>query len=260
MGKFLKSFLKVCLAVISIVNVIIFTVSIVISIISLNPGVKWNEYFDEISPGFYCYYFHTLWTSLDANAYEGKAYSGIYAKILNPHHDETWKIPIKNGLHKTIGLNSGGLLLLLIGITLHFVTKQKMFTIVVDIGAVGLGITGGCLCLKAINDYGHGIPGAIAKRSRPYYFPEKENMEIGYNLAKYSALMTIIASALTVAFIGLYIPFGEGKWIWQKKTNVQPDTERKDPPKTNIESVTKTKDQRRKIEGKMIKVKECRSK
>lgn len=56
---------------------------------------------------------------------------------------ETWKIPIKNGLHKTIGLNSGGLLLLLIGITLHFVTKQKMFTIVVDIGAVGLGITGG---------------------------------------------------------------------------------------------------------------------
>lgn len=52
MGKFLKSFLKVCLAVISIVNVIIFTVSFVISIISLNPGVKWNEYFDEISPGF----------------------------------------------------------------------------------------------------------------------------------------------------------------------------------------------------------------
>ncbi|CAC5388048.1 unnamed protein product [Mytilus coruscus] len=171
---------------------------------------------------------------------------------------KTWKSPIQNGIYKTIGLISGGLLLQLIGIALHGVTKQKVFTIAVNIGAVGLGITGGYFCLKAINDYENGISGAIAKRSRPYYFPEKENMGIGYNLAKYSAIMTIVASTLIIVYIGLYIPFGEEKWIWQKKTNVLPDKEQRAPPKTNTESIPKTIGQRKEVkktEGKMNKVK-----
>lgn len=58
---------------------------------------------------------------------------------------ETWKSPIQNGIYKTIGLNSGGFLMLIVGIALHGVTKQKMLTIAVDIGAVGAGITGGML-------------------------------------------------------------------------------------------------------------------
>lgn len=58
---------------------------------------------------------------------------------------ESWKSPIQNGIYKTIGLNSGGFLLLIVGIALHGVTKQKLFTIAVDIGAVGAGITGGML-------------------------------------------------------------------------------------------------------------------
>ncbi|VDI11683.1 uncharacterized protein LOC143054270 [Mytilus galloprovincialis] len=263
MGKCVKSFLKVLLAILPVVNVVIFIVSIVMLIISLNPGVKWNEYIDEISPGYYVYYFHTLWTSLDANAYEGKLYSGSYSKILNPHHDETWKSPIQNGIYKTIGLNSGGFLMLIVGIALHGVTKQKMLTIAVDIGAVGAGITGGYFCLKAIKDYENGIYGAVAKRSRPYYFPEKENMEIGYNLAMYSAIMTIVASVLIIVYIGLYIPFGEGKWIWQKKTIILPDVEKSIPIETKTKNIPKKIGQQRKAkqtEGKMIEVKEYRSK
>ncbi|VDH97754.1 Hypothetical predicted protein [Mytilus galloprovincialis] len=263
MAKCVRSFLKVPVAVLPVVNVIIFIVAIVMLIISLNPGVKWNEYLDEIAPGFYVYYFHTLWTSLDANAYEGKLGSGSYSKILNPHHDETWKSPIQNGIYQTIVVISVALLLLIVGIALHSVTKQKVFTIAVDIGAVGAGIAGGYFCLKAVKDYENGIYGAVAKRSRPYYFPEKENMEIGYNLAMYSAIMTIVASVLIIVYIGLYIPFGEGKWIWQKKTIILPDVEKSIPIETKTKNIPKKIGQQRKAkqtEGKMIEVKEYRSK
>lgn len=121
----------------------------------------------------------------------------------------------------------------------------------------------GYFCLKAIKDYENGIYGAVAKRSRPYYFPEKENMEIGYNLAMYSAIMTIVASVLIIVYIGLYIPFGEGKWIWQKKTIILPDIEKSVPKETKTKSIPKKIGQQRnakQTEGKMIKVKEYRSK
>ncbi|CAG2246420.1 unnamed protein product [Mytilus edulis] len=128
MAKCVRSFLKVPVAVLPVVNVIIFIVAIVMLIISLNPGVKWNEYLDEIAPGFY----------------------------------NRGKSPIQNGIYQTIVVISVALLLIL-GIALHSVTKQKVFTIAVDIGAIGAGITGGYFCLKAIKDYENGIYGAVAK-------------------------------------------------------------------------------------------------
>lgn len=90
------------------------------------------------------------------------------------------------------------------------------------------------ICFKATQDYQNGIPGAIAKRSMPYYFPENENMEIGFYLAKCSALLMIVASVLMTVFIGLYVPFGEGKWIWQTKIDTLLDTERGVPLNTEL--------------------------
>lgn len=50
-------------------------------------------------------------------------------------------------------------------------------------------------------------------------------MLIGYNLAKFGGVLTIIGSVIILLYISLYIPFGEGKWIWQKKTAVIPSTD-----------------------------------
>lgn len=59
-------------------------------------------------------------------------------------------------------------------------------------------------------------------------------MEIGFYLAKSSSLLMIVASALMTVFIGLYVPFGEGKWIWQTKIDILPDTERGIPLNTEL--------------------------
>lgn len=82
----------------------------------------------------------------------------------------------------------------------------------------------GYLCLIATEEYIKGIPSGISVAASTDYFVEKEDMQIGYNLAKYAAVLTMTGCGLVVADIALYIPFGEGKWIWQKKTNFIQDT------------------------------------
>ena len=50
------------------------------------------------------------------------------------------------------------------------------------------------------------------------YKPDKEVMRLGYSLASYSAIMTFLGCALIIVNVGLFIPFGDGKWIWKKNT------------------------------------------
>lgn len=85
-----------------------------------------------------------------------------------------------------------------------------------------------------------------------FYDPDKEEMQVGYNLAKYSAVTTIIGCAFIFGNIGLYIPYGEGKWIWQKKTEVLPET--KKCPKQLTE--TKKLEQPVKTKGDIVTVQE----
>ena len=50
--------------------VIVHCVSLVMTAISLNPDVKWNEFNKEVFDGYFGYYFHTLGGSIDAYAYD----------------------------------------------------------------------------------------------------------------------------------------------------------------------------------------------
>lgn len=65
---------------------------------------------------------------------------------------------------------------------------------------------------KAIDDYKRGILEAISEIARSpndpinrYYFPEKEEMQVGYNLAKYSIITTIIDCAFIYLFTFVFI-------------------------------------------------------
>ena len=56
---------------------------------------------------------------------------------------ETWKIPIRTELYKGIGLVAGSLFLLTVTPAVHAVTKQKLFTTLLQIIALGLALSGG---------------------------------------------------------------------------------------------------------------------
>ncbi|CAC5374944.1 unnamed protein product [Mytilus coruscus] len=163
---------------------------------------------------------------MDANFYEGRVNTGNYTRILNPHYDESWKNPIKTELYMAVGLVSGTLLLQTVAIVIHSVTKQKLFVVILYLFATGIGAAGGYFDLKATTDYKNGLSDAIASSVKPFYHSKKEKMLIGYNLAKFGAILTIIGSIFILLIISLYIPFGDGKWIWQNKTDILPGEER----------------------------------
>ncbi|CAC5395244.1 unnamed protein product [Mytilus coruscus] len=268
MEKLWKTVVKIILAVLPVICIVLLSVSIVMLAVSLDPGVKWNEYHQKLFPNsnFFGYYFSTLWSSLDVTAFAGEKNglpcTGKYMLLLKPLRDESWRVPIRTTLHQAIGLVSGTLFLLIVSLTINNVTKQKLFCTITKVAALGTGITGGYFTLKAISDYVIGIPDALSLIARSlndpdnrYYYPEKEEMQVGYNLAKYSAVTTIIGCALILGNIGLYIPFGEGKWIWQKKTEVIPDTERRSENFTNFTETNKP-GQPVKNKGGIVSVKE----
>lgn len=58
---------------------------------------------------------------------------------------ERWKTPIKMKLYMTIGLVSGSLLLQTVAIVIHSVSKQKLFVVIINVFAIGLGAVGGTL-------------------------------------------------------------------------------------------------------------------
>ncbi|CAC5388047.1 unnamed protein product [Mytilus coruscus] len=232
-----KTVVKKILQILPVICIVLLCVSIVMLTVSLDPGVKWNEYHKELFPNsqLFGYYFNTLWSSIDVTEFLGKKNglpcTGIYMSLLKPRYDESWKLPVRSALHQAIGLVSATLFLLMVSVITNDVIKQKLFSTITKVIALGTGISGGYLSIKAISEYKRGIPEAISLIARSlndpvnrYYFPEKEEMQVGYNLAKYSAVTTIICCALILGNIGLYIPFGEGKWIWQKKSTVIPDT------------------------------------
>jgi hypothetical protein len=97
--------------------------------------------------------------------------------------------------------------------------------------------------------------GAILKTSVEYglYKSEKDHMKMGYNLAKYSAIITLIACSLILANICLYIPFGDGKWIWQRNAVVIPDPENNNLEKTQDSKVITEKTKKK---GDIITVQE----
>ena len=97
----------------------------------------------------------------------------------------------------------------------------------------------GYFTIQAISHYKDGMIGAILKTSVEYgiYKNEKDHMKMGYNLAKYSAIISLIACGLILANICLYIPVGDGKWIWQRNAVVIPDTENSNLEKTQDSKV-----------------------
>lgn len=94
MGKLLKTAVKIILAVLPVICIMLLTVSIIMLAVSLDPGVKWNEYNQEIYPNskLYGHYFSTLWSSLDVAAFVGQKdpqhpCKGKYWNLLKPLHD-----------------------------------------------------------------------------------------------------------------------------------------------------------------------------
>ncbi|VDI11684.1 Hypothetical predicted protein [Mytilus galloprovincialis] len=244
MGECLKTVVKIVLAVLPVICIVLLSVSIVMLGVSLDPGVKWNEYTQPVY-GIDTYYFSTLFSSLDVAIYAGTKNNlpcvSKYLPVLNPHHDESWKVPIQNKLYQALGLVSGTLFMLMLSLTIHSVSKQKLFTVITKVIALGTGVAGGYFILNATGEYVKGLPGAISLSAASDYYVEKEDMQIGHHLAKYSAVITIIGCALIFANIALFIPLGEGKWIWQKKTDVMSDTEKTIPEKfTNPTETNKT--------------------
>ncbi|XP_076084919.1 uncharacterized protein LOC143055636 [Mytilus galloprovincialis] len=233
-----KTLVKKILEIIPVICIALLSMSVVMLVVSLDPGVKWSEYNQELyyGSGIFGYYFNTLWSSLDVAKFAGlkdphHPCTGKYIDLLKPLHDESWKLPIRSALHEAIGLVSATLFLLMVSVITNEVIKLKLFKIVTNITALGTGTIAVYYSYKAIGEYRRGIPEAISEKARSlydlanrYYFPEKEEMQVGYNLAKYSAVTTILGCAFILGYICLYIPFGEGKWIWQKKSTVIPDT------------------------------------
>ncbi|XP_071144070.1 uncharacterized protein [Mytilus edulis] len=228
-------------------------------VVSLDPGVKWNEY-TEVIWGFNTTYFNTLFTSLDVAIYAGVKNGhpclSKYMQVLNPHQDESWKVPIRETLHKALGLVSGTLFMLMLSLTIHSVSKQKLFTVITKVIAFGTGVAGGYFTLDATGEYVDGLPNAISLAVISQYSVDQEDMQIGYSLAKYSAVITIIGCGLIFANIALFIPLGDGKWIWQKKIDVLSRTEKTMSEEISIPTETKKIVQPVKSKGGIVNVKE----
>ncbi|VDI02113.1 Hypothetical predicted protein [Mytilus galloprovincialis] len=137
---------------------------------------------------------------------------------------DSWKAPIRTKLQQAVGLVSGAIFLLMVSVVTHSLSKQKLFAVISKLCALGTGIAGGYLSMSSTREYVKGIPDYISLAASGDYFAEKEEMQIGYSLAKYGAVITLIGCGLIVADIALYMPFGKGKWIWKIKTDVIPDT------------------------------------
>lgn len=56
---------------------------------------------------------------------------------------DSWKALIRIKLHQAVGLVSGALFLLMVSVITHSLTKQKLFTVITKLCALGTGITGG---------------------------------------------------------------------------------------------------------------------
>lgn len=102
----------------------------------------------------------------------------------------------------------------------------------------------------------NGLPNAISLAVISQYSVDQEDMQIGYSLAKYSAVITIIGCGLIFANIALFIPLGDGKWIWQKKIDVVSRTEKTMSEEISIPTETKKIVQPVKSKGGIVKVKE----
>lgn len=82
--------------------------------------------------------------------------------------------------------------------------------------------------MHALSNYQKGIINGILDSAKipidqgGYYFPEQEIMKLGYSLSQYGGIITIASSCLVLTNCGLYIPFGDGKWIWQRTTDISP--------------------------------------
>lgn len=90
MGELLKTVVIKILKVLPLICIALLSSSIVMLAVSLNPGVKWNEYTTDVW-GLPTYYFSTLHSSLDVAMYagvkNGKPCDSEYLALLNPHHD-----------------------------------------------------------------------------------------------------------------------------------------------------------------------------
>ena len=78
----------------------------------------------------------------------------------------------------------------------------------------------GVFTQQSVGKYKGGIIEGIlpTRKVTKEYKPDKEVMRLGYNLATYSAIMTFLGCGLIIVNVGLFIPFGNGKWIWEKNT------------------------------------------
>lgn len=90
MGECLKTVVKIVLAVLPVICIVLLSVSIVMLVVSLDPGVKWNEYTKKVW-GLDGFYFGNLFSSLDVTTYAGNKNGypcdSDYMPLLNPHHD-----------------------------------------------------------------------------------------------------------------------------------------------------------------------------
>lgn len=84
----------------------------------------------------------------------------------------------------------------------------------------GFCVFEGYFCMQAISNYKKSVVimmTSAATGSGGFYDSDKETMKLGYSLAQYGAYVAFATCFLVLVNCGLYIPYGEGKWIWQKK-------------------------------------------
>lgn len=98
--------------------------------------------------------------------------------------------------------------------------------------------------MVALSNFKKGlILGILESANKPiadggYYFPDQETMKLGYLLSHYGSIISLVASFLVLTNCGLYIPFGEGKWIWQKKANNSVEDGAKKETLTPVEKIS----------------------
>ena len=63
---------------------------------------------------------------------------------------------------------------------------------------------------------------AIVATILPQYTKSDEQFLLGYSVTSYSGIINMVGAALLAINIGLYVPFGDGKWIWRTESEVAP--------------------------------------
>lgn len=74
MGELLKSIVNKILKVLPVMCIVLLSVSLVMLEVSLDPGIKWNEYTQDV------------W-GLNAVEKNSRPCDSLYMSILNQHHD-----------------------------------------------------------------------------------------------------------------------------------------------------------------------------